>query len=62
MPTRIENRLKKLFAEGATEVKYLEDFREKQLNVLVKCVTNTPIAKEIATKLSSDFRSKNTDH
>jgi 3-hydroxyisobutyrate dehydrogenase-like beta-hydroxyacid dehydrogenase len=26
---------------------------DKQLNVLVKCVTNTPIAKEIATKLTS---------
>ena len=39
--------------KGAVEVKNFEDFRNKQLNVLVKCVTNTPIAKEIATKLSS---------
>jgi 3-hydroxyisobutyrate dehydrogenase-like beta-hydroxyacid dehydrogenase len=31
----------------------LKDFSDKQLNVLVKCVTNTPIAKEIATKLAS---------
>ena len=37
---------------GATEVNTLEEFKEKKLNVLVKCVTNTPIAKEIATKLS----------
>ena len=38
---------------GATEVNTLEEFKEKKLNVLVKCVTNTPIAKEIATKLSN---------
>ena len=45
--------IEKIVSKGAIEVKNLEDFREKQLNVLVKCVTNTPIAKEIATKLSS---------
>ena len=38
---------------GAIEVNTLEEFKEKKLNVLVKCVTNTPIAKEIATKLSN---------
>ena len=44
--------IEKIVAEGATEVKSFEEFKEKKLNVLVKCVTNTPIAKEIATKLS----------
>ena len=38
---------------GATEINTLEEFKEKKLNVLVKCVTNTPIAKEIAAKLSN---------
>jgi len=38
---------------GATEINTLEVFKEKKLNVLVKCVTNTPIAKEIAAKLSN---------
>ena len=44
--------IEKIVSEGATEVKSFEEFKEKKLNVLVKCVTNTPIAKEIATKLS----------
>ena len=44
--------IEKIVAEGATEVKSFEEFKEKKINVLVKCVTNTPIAKEIATKLS----------
>ena len=44
--------IEKIVAEGATEVKSFEEFKEKKLNVLVKCVTNTPIAKEIAMKLS----------
>ncbi|MDA7547137.1 NAD(P)-dependent oxidoreductase, partial [Candidatus Pelagibacter sp.] len=44
--------IEKIVSEGAIEVKSLEEFKEKQLNVLIKCVTNTPIAKEIATKLS----------
>jgi 3-hydroxyisobutyrate dehydrogenase-like beta-hydroxyacid dehydrogenase len=43
----------KIVGLGATEVNTLEEFKEKKLNVLVKCVTNTPIAKEIATKLSN---------
>ena len=42
----------RIVSKGAVEVKTLEEFKEKQLNILVKCVTNTPIAKEIATKLS----------
>ena len=45
--------IEKIVSKGAVEVKSFEDFRDKQLNVLVKCVTNTSIAKEIATKLSS---------
>jgi 3-hydroxyisobutyrate dehydrogenase-like beta-hydroxyacid dehydrogenase len=45
--------IEKIVSKGAVEVKSFKDFRDKQLNVLVKCVTNTPIAKEIATKLSS---------
>jgi 3-hydroxyisobutyrate dehydrogenase-like beta-hydroxyacid dehydrogenase len=45
--------IEKIVSKGAVEVKNFEDFSDKQLNVLVKCVTNTPIAKEIATKLSS---------
>ena len=45
--------IEKIVSEGATEIKTFEEFKEKQLNVLVKCVTNTPIAKEIATKLSN---------
>jgi 3-hydroxyisobutyrate dehydrogenase-like beta-hydroxyacid dehydrogenase len=45
--------IEKIVSKGAVEVKSFEDFRDKELNVLVKCVTNTPIAKEIATKLSS---------
>ena len=44
--------IEKIVSKGAVEVKSFEGFRDKQLNILVKCVTNTPIAKEIATKLS----------
>ena len=44
--------IEKIVSKGAKEVKSLEEFKEKQLNVLIKCVTNTPIAKEIASKLS----------
>ena len=44
--------IEKIVSKGAIEIKSFEDFSNKQLNVLVKCVTNTPIAKEIATKLS----------
>ncbi len=44
--------IEKIVGEGALEVKIFEEFQEKKLNVLVKCVTNTPIAKEIALKLN----------
>ena len=45
--------IEKIVNKGAVEVKTFKDFSDKQLNVLVKCVTNTPIAKEIARKLAS---------
>ena len=44
--------IEKIVAEGATEVTSIDDFKTKKLNVLLKCVTNTPIAKEIAKKIS----------
>ena len=44
--------IEKIVGKGALEVKTFEEFQEKKLNVLVKCVTNTPIAKEIALKLN----------
>ena len=44
--------IEKIVNKGAKEVKTFEEFKEKQLDILIKCVTNTPIAKEIATKLS----------
>ena len=45
--------IEKIVSKGAIEVKTYKDFKDKELNVLVKCVTNTPIAKEIASKLSN---------
>ena len=45
--------IEKIVSKGAKEVKNLEEFKEKKFNVLVKCVTNTPIAKEIALKLAN---------
>ena len=51
--------IEKIVNKGAKEVKSLEEFKEKKLNVLIKCVTNTPIAKEIALKLSK-ILDKNT--
>jgi len=44
--------IEKIVSKGATEVKTLDEFKKKKLNVLIKCVTNTPIAKEIAFKLT----------
>ena len=44
--------IEKIVTEGATEVESIDDFKTKKLNVLFKCVTNTPIAKEIATKVA----------
>ena len=40
--------IEKIVSKGATEVKTLEEFKEKQLSFLIKCVTNTPIAKELS--------------
>ena len=51
--------IEKIVNKGAKEVKTLEEFKEKKLNILIKCVTNTPIAKEIALKLSK-ILDKNT--
>ena len=45
--------IEKIVSEGATEVANFDEFKDKNLDVLFKCVTNTPIAKEIAEKLSS---------
>ena len=45
--------IEKIVSKGGKEVINLEEFKEKKLNVLVKCVTNTPIAKEIALKLAN---------
>ena len=42
----------KIVSEGAIELKSFDNFKDKQLDVLFKCVTNTLIAKEIAKKLS----------
>lgn len=44
--------IEKIVRKGAIEVKTLDEFKKKNLNVLIKCVTNTPIAKEIAFKLT----------
>jgi 3-hydroxyisobutyrate dehydrogenase-like beta-hydroxyacid dehydrogenase len=44
--------IEKIVAEGAVEVESIDNFKTKKLNVLFKCVTNTPIAKEIAKKIS----------
>ncbi|MDA9652517.1 NAD(P)-dependent oxidoreductase [bacterium] len=49
----------KIVSEGAKEVNSFDDFKDKQLDVLFKCVTNTSIAKEIAKKLSK-ILNKNT--
>ena len=46
------NPIEKIVAEGAVEVESIDNFKTKKLNVLFKCVTNTPIAKEIAKKIS----------
>ena len=45
--------IEKIVGEGAIEVANFDEFRDKNLNVLFKCVTNTPIAKEIAATMSS---------
>ena len=45
--------IEKIVSKGAIRSKNHRRILEKQLNVLVKCVTNTPIAKEIALKLAN---------
>ena len=44
-----------MWNKGAVEVKTVMDCSDKPLKVLVKCVTNTPSSKEIATKLASSL-------
>ena len=44
--------IEKIVSKGAIEVSTLKEFQEKNLNVLIKCVTNTPVAKKIALKLT----------
>ena len=45
--------IEKIVGEGAIEVPNFDEFKDKNLDVLFKCVTNTPIAKEIAETMSS---------
>ena len=51
--------IEKIVSKGAIEVSTLKEFQEKNLNVLIKCVTNTPVAKKIALKLTKILK-KNT--
>ena len=48
----------KIVNEGAEEVKSFEDFANKNLDALIMCVTNTPIAKSISEKISKVLNSK----
>jgi hypothetical protein len=48
----------KIVSCGAEEVKSLEEFSNKNLNVLFMCVTNTPIAKSISNRLSNILDSR----
>ena len=48
----------KIVNEGAEEVKSFEDFANKNLDALIMCVTNTPIAKLISEKISKVLNSK----
>ena len=48
----------KIVNEGAEEVKSFEAFSNKNLDVLIMCVTNTPIAKSISEKISKVLDSK----
>ena len=47
----------KVVSEGAKEVKSFEEFKEKNLDAMFMCVTNTPIAISIAEKISSILNS-----
>jgi 3-hydroxyisobutyrate dehydrogenase-like beta-hydroxyacid dehydrogenase len=51
------NPIDKIIKDGALEVKSLEDFSNKNLNILFMCVTNTPIAKSISEKMSKILNS-----
>ena len=48
----------KIVNEGAEEVKSFEEFANKNLDALIMCVTNTPIAKLISEKISKVLNSK----
>ena len=48
----------KIVNEGAEEVKSFEEFAKKNLDALIMCVTNTPIAKSISEKISKVLNSK----
>ena len=48
----------KIVNEGAEEVKSFEAFSNKNLDALIMCVTNTPIAKSISEKISKVLDSK----
>ena len=50
--------INKIVNEGAEEVKSFEDFANKNLDALIMCVTNTPIAKLISEKISKVLNSK----
>ncbi len=44
--------IEKIVKHGAEEVKTFEDFANKNLDAMIMCVTNTPIAKLISEKIS----------
>ena len=48
----------KIINDGAEEVKSLEEFSNKNLDVLFMCVTNTPIAKSISERMTKILNSK----
>ncbi len=48
----------KIVNEGAEEVKSFEEFANKNLDALIMCVTNTPIAKSISEKISKVLNNK----
>ena len=48
----------KIVNEGAEEIKSFEDFANKNLDALIMCVTNTPIAKSISEKIAKVLNSK----
>jgi len=50
--------INKIVSDGAEEVKSLEEFSNKNLDVLFMCVTNTPIAKSISKKMTNILSSK----